>query len=1127
MGLGPSDVTFSPNNGVPNFEYVPVGNFLRMRSSDGTAVSAEFNVPMPSRYTIDLQVRFPKLPNDVGDLATHAAGITLADDASRGVSIYFAKTGMAISRIDDFGSVTTLPGTSENVREIDNFFHYVRVAVDGGLGRAYVFIGDARGAFPGISFIIPIERTPTSVGDLFKVFCRGTISEPVTLDYRIMRLASGLIIPNFPPTANAGPDRVVPVGRAARLDGRTSFDIEGAPLTYTWRAVDAPFGSDFVFEGPSCSTVPDGADGTTTLVSFPATTLPDWVQPGDVLVVLGGRHNIATVDNPGGTLTVEVDAVPDTLSDQPFRIIRQSLLVGATSETPHVVPDVQGIYRFTLVVGDGESLSETAEVLVNVVGARTPFGIEPDTDFLWEGLGDDWELVEDRGMFSEFWKGTAQILGGKLLEAWQYHYNFSIGDAQPILQRKWLAYKTLVPEEGTASISVRKGLLYGSTPDLVTGTGINGEDLVLELVDATSPTGLILVTVSGLDVTLLDTQLNGALNSYGIYYDKVVTATDVRLWLRSSTVPFRVHSSSTATGLNLAAGWNYLAGSNGALVTDRTYRVDVGIDLIEHGVQREDLLVLNNGQTFRIDRVLSSPLDPAPNQRLLLFDSLPSDASVEWSIPSVVLSDTTDYEREGTYPGDLVKGEVQSVSSGAFIDVRGDLVAQRGMQLAANLGDFLIYLDWDEYELFFLGVKRRKAISLPADVKSVPQLQEVIPANLDPTLWKENIDYYLEPFYREDDESALPMLQWRDSVWIEPDLEPPDILWAELTLLSNDENIQNLFGRLVGFLRENATTFGDDFSYPSAVAGLLYTQQLGPTPQAIKTGAQILFGQPFAEHAGTITEVRADYSPTKGRLVIQDADGNTPTQSEIFRTYIYTKDPLDLDTTSGIEVNPATGVPYAVGDDIEQFAPIGTGVEIQDYINDPDWYIPFVRSGIITELEKFFTFTLSFNLDLVSTVNLILAQQFVLRMRPTYTYPFLLGARAHEDDVDIIDELSMTLTMFLYDSSCPSGRAYMYDDYRGDGTIWSTYDDGATFYDGIVDCISDYIEMYIVFDWPGGPIEYDNTIFFYDEALVPVSLVGGTYVITGPEIFLNYDDNLPVGTYATVKVIDQGNDVLP
>lgn len=1203
LSLGPGDLTITPSTS-PYFSYNTDFSVLTARSADTIEARLDFIAAIPARFTFETTLRFPELPHNFADLSRRRVGFTVADDGGRGISVYFSSSGLAISRVDDFGSVTALPGTAEIVREINRTYKTFRIAVDSGTGRAYVLIGDGDSAGSEVRYVLPVGATPPSVVDTFRLFVLGSPAEPARMEVRAIRLSDELRFPNVPPVANAGPDRVAVVGHATRFDGRSSYDVEGAALTYSWKAVDAPFGSQYAADNSSGNTTDDGdADAVTALLAFTPSSLPAWVAAGDVLRIGDQRYEILTVNNPGGVLEITTDSLPDNLTGTPFRIIRQSLVVGADTETPYIVPDVQGIYRLELVVNDGESDSEASEVLANVVAARAPFGVEPDVSPLWRGLGDEWGLVENRGVFEEAWRGVAQLLAGQMLEVWQHHYNHSVRDSQRTFQKKWIGYRTLIaePEPESATVSPRYGVCL-SDHEFESGVpSVSGDDLVLELAsdDDAESTELVEITFTGNTLQTIVSDINTALMGTGVeaygygirrddptYRREITGASTVddgdgdgftalisfpalslpswaaagdtvvlngsrftvatvnnalgeltvtedaveddytgsfllyrtcRLGLRSSTRGFRPHPTSTAV-LGFSTQWCSVSGQSGALITDRVYYAGDGVSLEE--VRRGDLLVLNNGQSFRVDRTLTGLDDPMEAQRLLLVDPLPFDASETWTVPSVITG-SVDYEYEGAYPGDLAKLEVFDTDTQVVTDLRATVVGQRSTQVAVRFENFSAFRD-ERFELRVLGVKRRKGVPIYTDTVSIPRLQDLIPSAASPTIWEENVHYILEPFYRESGGEALPFLQFRDSVFIDTDLEPPDVLWAELTVFSNDQNTEDLFGRLANLMRDDVKDL-PDFNYTAGVAGLLYAYQRGPSVEAVRTGAQILLGQPFAEVEGVVEEIRDDYSPTTGRILLRDTTGNPDVTSEVIRTYYYKKDPLDLSPSSGLARNPDTGAPWALGDTVPQFSPIGAGVDLIDLYNDPRWYVPWVRAGLLTEIEKFHHFVVRFNLDLVTLTSLSLLFQFVTRVKPTYTYPLLVGRREVVDNIDVIDEVSAGLTMNLVDTAGGSPRAFMYDDYRGDGTIWSLYDDGASYYDGIVDVPLDTIEFVLTIDWPGGILTLDSA-FFMDTDVTDVL---GTYVAPGGTFTPTYDMNLPAGTYEVTAVIKSGGVVLP
>ena len=1206
LALGPANVSLQPG-AFPYFSYPDLGT-LRVTSSDSVRATADLITAIPARYTLEAVLRFPQLPNSAGDLATRKLGITVADDGGRGFSLYFSNPGISISRVDDFGSAVLAPDSGVLISESDTNFVTLRLAVDSGLGRVYVYISPGIVDNPVHRYTLPVERTPLGVSDVFQLFAHGTPTEPVAMEIRRLRLASSLVISDYPPVANAGPDRVAPVGQAIRFDGRASYDAEGSALSYRWQLIDAPYTSVFVGENSSGVTVDDGdGDGYTNTLDFAPNSLPDWVLPGDVLRFAGAVAEIATVDNPGGQLTTIGSVLPEPRSGEPFRILRQSFLVGADTETPYAVPDVQGIYRVRLFVDDGLQSSEASEALVSAVGARMPFGVEPDTSFLWSALGDEWEFIENRGVFQEMWTALAQICSSKLLEAWQYHYNLSIRDAQPFFQRKWVPFRPLLPE--TQPEDVELHVIYGglrAAHAFETGdAAVVGDTLEISYFVGTGTDAVetVEVTFSAGDMLTVLLELNAALMGTGIHAEPVAVMTDNTAyrfdavgsttddgdgdgytaeisttpgsfpsWLGAGDLlvlnntrfvidtvdnglgtitvldpdipdnltaqPFRVYrlcrvqlTSATrgflvsgAPGLGFGSDISYLRGTRGAAATANTYIADAGTDFVRQGVRPGDLLVVNNGQALRIERVLSGALDPNPGMRLLLEETVPVDVTSEWEVPSTLRSAAVNYSTGLVYPGDVAVFEAFDQRSGQVTDLRALVVSPHRSTVGVHLdGLFSAVLNPTDFELRSIGIRRRKALELPPHVVSVPRLQDKIPVRANPLYLRENIDFIIEPFYRDINEQPIPVLQFRDETFIEPDLDPPDTLWAELVVFDNTPNIEALFGELTGFLKDDAAALGSDFNYVAGVGGVLYGYQQGPKPEIMRIAAQILLGQPFAEVNGIILEIRHDFSPRRGRILVRDDDGSDPPSSEVVRTYYYRKDPLDLSNTSGLANNPATSLPWAEGDRVPQFAPLGSGVDIVDSKNDPNWFVPLVRGGYMTEIERFHSFLVRFNLDLVTLSNLALLSQFVLKAKPTYTHPIMLGMRYHDEDIDPVDELSMSLRMNLFDSVCGNGRSYMYDDFRGDGSIWSSYDDG-TYFDALVDCPTDILEFCMTLAWPGGPITLDS-IFFYDTEVTDLT---GAYTGTPGTTFTpTYDLSLPAGDYQVCAMIKPGPLVMP
>lgn len=259
-------------------------------------------------------------------------------------------------------------------------------------------------------------------------------------------------------------------------------------------------------------------------------------------------------------------------------------------------------------------------------------------------------------------------------------------------------------------------------------------------------------------------------------------------------------------------------------------------------------------------------------------------------------------------------------------------------------------------------------------------------------------------------------------------------LWSEVSYLDNGDAIEGNFGVLVGIKREDLAKVGSGIPYKSAVAGLMYALSNGPTISNLNLSAQILLGLPFAQNAGVIKEIdpgfrkRGDGSPLFGRILIdgRDIKGNPTGVTNIY-FYPEGRQVFDIPTSkwipalpnlSGVAINPDTGLEYQVGDAVTQFAPLSKGVQIQEYLSTPDWLDRLIAQGNIASiLQKYHSFEVLVNADLVRSADVDLVSQFMLRVKAHYVRLTSGLLKSLEDNIDIQDDLSFQQLLSFYDSS--------------------------------------------------------------------------------------------------------------
>jgi hypothetical protein len=360
-GSGSTDADGDPLTFAWSFIARPAGSAATL--SNPTGITPTVAVDLPGDYVVGLVVNDGSVNSAQDTITISTTNSPPAADAGPDRSAHV-------------GSNVVLDGTGSS-------------DADGNpLTFAWSVVSRPAGSAASINF--PTSVSPTFVPDVAGSYLIQLIVNDglLTSTPDTMMIDTG----NSPPVANAGPNQTVAPGANVTLNGSTSTDVDGDPLSFAWSFVARPAGS-------------------AAMLSNPAAVLPTFTadRPGDYLVqlvvndgsaaslpdtVLVSTTNSAPVANAGSDQTVapgsvvsldgtsSMDGDGDPLTFAWSFVSRPAgsaaTLSGATAALPTFVADLPGTYVVQLIVNDGNVPSVPDTATVSTVNSAPSANAGPD-----------------------------------------------------------------------------------------------------------------------------------------------------------------------------------------------------------------------------------------------------------------------------------------------------------------------------------------------------------------------------------------------------------------------------------------------------------------------------------------------------------------------------------------------------------------------------------------------------------------------------------------------------------------------------------------------------------------------------------------------------------------------------
>lgn len=278
-----------------------------------------------------------------------------------------------------------------------------------------------------------------------------------------------------------------------------------------------------------------------------------------------------------------------------------------------------------------------------------------------------------------------------------------------------------------------------------------------------------------------------------------------------------------------------------------------------------------------------------------------------------------------------------------------------------------------------------------------------------------------------------------------PSSPVPEVLWAPLVLLENTRYIEDNFGVMVGAKEEDLSEFGTtQITYRSAVAGLMYAWANGPVLRSAEVGAHILGDLAVTEKLCEIVEIDTEYTENYGRVLVEELNSEG-VGTGLLQSFRYRRSDLySLATFRGLATNPETGEVFAEGDILPPFTPLTNSIIVTDRLERPNWWREFSDVAGSVELQKYHTWQVEVDLQATDSRDLPLIADFLMKIRPIYTKPIVLGVLSLLDTVTAVDDLTFEMGAFFYDDPAFSRQStHMFDDYSGSSLALRRVDFGS------------------------------------------------------------------------------------